>query len=960
MEFQEVIIAVPCYDLEDLSLDVSEEEAENFLNCFTVAWHPELILSTGLLPRWMNIDELPYSMSQSLVFLPTVSTRWLEEDWYEQKQNDGATLVREGQSREEISAIALEQFEDRKEIDPEILADFYALGSCYFQLELLTKYMYHYSSLDESRLQTEIIKASEAALENDREKVSLHLTNCFEVLLEGRERFYPVDCYILDLCLLNEKTADEHLTSTLESGTPVNLMFSGEILTEIQGSHPEQISLIAEKWKQDDIDIVGGEYLENQSPLLPINSLTFNFEKGRIVYQELLGKAPVIWGRKRYGLSRNLPQVICKNGFRGMLHFVLDDGIYPDEEQSRIRWEGKDGSVIDGVAKIPLAIDSASGFLQLAKRISESMGSDVISAVALAHWPELETPWLKDLGRMNHYAPVLGRFVTFNHYYDHVEDPGRLTNHDSGEYFSPFLIQSAAAREADPVSRYVRYYRSRGMLDAIYWNQAVRTLISGQFPESETALEDELETLSVEDHSTESRELLKKISQVQLDSDQALAMLFSKPESKNPGYFLFNPLSFKRTVPVLIAKGQPVPVKEGAVSFTQSDDRYNGAVVEVPPSGFVWIPATKAPSPSPESFKPLVVENVLQNEFIEVHVNQVTGGISKIKEYGRKPNRLSQQLGFRFPEEVSYIAGEGTDLYEEKTFYAQMKLESFNVKSVGPAMGEIETEGVILHPKNSQVMASYRQTVRLWRGRPVIEIKMTIQPETLPEGNPWGTYYTCRFAWNDPAASLSRSVQESVESIGHERVESTHYLEIASDETRTTLLFDGLAFHRKIGMRSLDTILICEGETEKKFHVNIVIDSSFPMQSAYDSLIPVSVIPAYEPEENMKTGWFFHVNKKNVLISQVKMLENPEPEINDSENREEGRTGSKRFVVNCRLMETEGQFCQVKLQTFRKPLKAWKCDFKGERQEQLVISNGVILVDMGQFEVSDIEVELEL
>ena len=42
---------------------------------------------------------------------------------------------------------------------------------------------------------------------------------------------------------------------------------------------------------------------------------------------------------------------------------------------------------------------------------------------------------------------------------------------------------------------------------------------------------------------------------------------------------------------------------------------------------------------------------MIQNEFIEVHVNEATGGIARIKQFGRKPNRLSQQLAFRFPRE---------------------------------------------------------------------------------------------------------------------------------------------------------------------------------------------------------------------------------------------------------------------------------------------------------------------
>ena len=42
---------------------------------------------------------------------------------------------------------------------------------------------------------------------------------------------------------------------------------------------------------------------------------------------------------------------------------------------------------------------------------------------------------------------------------------------------------------------------------------------------------------------------------------------------------------------------------------------------------------------------------MIRNEFIEVHINEATGGIARIKQFGRQPNRLSQQLAFRFPRE---------------------------------------------------------------------------------------------------------------------------------------------------------------------------------------------------------------------------------------------------------------------------------------------------------------------
>ena len=44
-----------------------------------------------------------------------------------------------------------------------------------------------------------------------------------------------------------------------------------------------------------------------------------------------------------------MPLILNRHGYHSALHVVLDDGLYPDAEHSRIRWEGCDGTVIDGL-----------------------------------------------------------------------------------------------------------------------------------------------------------------------------------------------------------------------------------------------------------------------------------------------------------------------------------------------------------------------------------------------------------------------------------------------------------------------------------------------------------------------------------------------------------------------------------------------------------------------------------
>ena len=62
------------------------------------------------------------------------------------------------------------------------------------------------------------------------------------------------------------------------------------------------------------------------------------------------------------------------------------------------------------------------------------------------------------------------------------------------------------------------------------------------------------------------------------------------------------------------------------------------------------------------------------------------------------------------------------------------------------------------------------------RGRPVIELEIDIRPTRLPDGDPWSNYYASRFAWNDSAATLTRSVLGGAHGVQWERFEAPRIL----------------------------------------------------------------------------------------------------------------------------------------------------------------------------------------
>jgi alpha-mannosidase len=932
------------------------------LNAFAVLWHPVLLSTAKGLPRWHRADEPPQELTNRLIIAPSACSDWLPGGWPDHARLQGAVVLENLAERDELLRRALEPLEPH-EIDADLIADFLALGTCYLQIELLTRHMHHFSNLDEVHLQREALAAADAAVAHDSTAAKTHLRACFEILTEARERFYPVDCYLLDICLLIPRLADEHLERMLALLKPVNILVSGVDLEQIAAEKPHLIRELRDAWHRGTVNLIGGEKYETPVPLMPLNSVLWNFAEGRRLSHKLFGRTPKTWGKRRYGFATQLPQILSRHGYHSALHLALDDGIYPDTEQSKIRWEGCDGTILDALTRIPLAADGAASFLRFPQRMAESMEQDQVAAVLFARWPEVKSPWLDDFRRMHNYSPALGRFVTLDDFIDHTADPGRLSKFTEDQYLSPFLIQTVARQEANPISRFVGHFQRRQQFDAALWYRGVARLLVGKRVESDDERGDEqrIEDAGPDGTPDAIATAEQFLAEFTPASARQLADVVMHGAGNEPGFLLLNPLSFPRTVSVEVPRLETPPPIAGPVKAVQFDGIRKRVTADVPGCGFAWIPAASAHErPAKGTAVSMAEENVLRNEFFEVYVNEITGGIRQLKGYGRSPNRLSQQLTYRFPNERTVRIGQGEDAEEIKTAYAEMRCLTSDVTCDGPALGEIVTTGEIVDQKNNTRLAGFRQTFRVWRGRRVVEVDVELDVDLMPDGNPWLNYYAIRFAWNDSTAPLTRSVLEGAHTPPSERFESPHYLEIAEGEQRTTILFDGLPFHRKTGPRMVDTLLIAAGETARRFRFVIAIDENYPLQAARDAMTAIAVVETqHGPPAAGTSGWFFHLPEKNVQIVRVMDLASEPPaelaawEQYDVETPPTGRG----FAV--RLLETEGRRRQARLRCFQPPTRARQRDFQGRTLSNLAIEGDSVLIEMTAYEIADVELRFD-
>ncbi len=745
--------------------------------------------------------------------------------------------------------------------------------------------------------------------------------------------------------------------------------------------------MIREAWARGVIDIAGGDHSEIPVPLVPLDSLLWDLDRGQNTLNRLFGRKPTTWARRRFGLAPLLPQLLSRSGYHSALHFLLDDGLYPDAEQSKVRWEGCDGTVLDAMSRIPLAAEGATGYLRFAMRMAESMEDDQAAALMLARWPEIQSPWFEDLVRMHGYAPCLGRFVTLDDYFQHTDTPGRLSSYNAGEYLAPFLTQSVAARDPDPVSRYHEHFTRRAIFDSAAWCDSLAQLLAGQPGPADRHREIEslVEQAGCEGPREDRDRADARLNQFREEAISALQTVITGNQGDQQGLLVLNSLSFPRTTAVLLPEDTVIPEGTPGLRGVQQTRRGREAVIDVTAAGFAWFPTVPGSADSSDASTPLAEGNLLRNEFFEIHVNTATGGIARIKGYGRKPDVLSQQLAFRFPQERT-VTDENDDSAEEnKTWYSEMVCHGIEVTSTGPHIGEIQSHGELIDQLTGQRIAGFRQTLQTVRYRPSVDVEFELDIDQAPDGDPWSNYFCSRFAFGDMTAAITRSVLGGAQPAGDDRFESPHFVEIANESSRVTITSPGLPFYRKTRSssnpgspkRMIDAILIPEGEQQRRFRFRISVDQPYPMQDALDLLTPPLVCPDVSgPPPLGSRGWFFHVDTPNVQITRVLDLINPPPyhSSDDPGDSLDGETSQPAdpewaeydqpalpdgFGFAVRLQETEGRHRSATLRCWRTPTVARQRDLQGRTLADLPIEGDGVRIDLTAHEVADVELRFE-
>ncbi len=286
-----------------------------------------------------------------------------------------------------------------------------------------------------------------------------------------------------------------------------------------------------------------------------------------------------------------------------------------------------------------------------------------------------------------------------------------------------------------------------------------------------------------------------------------------------------------------------------------------------------------------------------------------------------------------------------------KPVLSQMRSERIEIDYAGPALAQATSFGGLFDAVRGSRLASFVERYRLWLGRPILEIDITlgdIDPAWLKpaeESDPYAVYLACRWAWPDPNSMVRRLVFSAPEITESERPESPEAFDISTRTQRTALLFGGLCFHRKHGGRMLDSLLVAGGETSRTFQFGVVLDLEHPFHGATDFLTPAVVVPTdLGPPAIGASGWLARIDHKAISITHVGFS----PHASDD----------RGWGLVFHFLETSGQSCRSRLRLFKNPTWAHQVDFQGETIVDLTIQDDAVLVDLTPHELARVVVTL--
>ena len=750
MELKQLLLLLPCHSLEDFPTHFRDQDALDLLLAWTTLWHPGLLVASGKMPSWNRCEQPPDDCDGHAILIPQVSRNRLPSGFLARCEEQGGYCLESSGDRDRDAATLLEQFQAgtdgaaKVNWEAEVVQDFYALSYTYLQIQLLTRQLRYSSNLDEVHFEMQLLKAAQAAAQQDSAQLELALDRCYDVLSEERHRYYPMDSYLVDLTLLAPTTLGSRFRQQLESEQPHNYLVDQTLLQQLEQQDAGLFAYLQQRHSEGKVHFVGGGKFDSPTGLLSYQTLVQQAKDSQDYFESRFGEPLRIYARRSPGIEQTLPSVLTRVGYHAALHEVFDEGKLYSTNSTNFRWEGPDGQFVNSLTKTVLDAEQPHTFLRLGIQVGEALDVDHLAVMQLVHWPGQVSPIYRDLVRSASRSDALGKWATLEEVFAIVHEPGYGESVNSTDYNAPYLKQLKQHGEQSP------FDVARDLLKAEASSRRVKNLAAMAQLASGKKADATLNALAVESLASESAEK-ENLEQQVLNSvrgkltgtgDQGLLLL--NPASQ-PQRVLLSPEELKGRTLDQVPDDQVYHVARGLTG--------SWAVVDVPAMGYLHLAAGKLHSQKSATRNPgkvLVKQTTMRNEFLEVTVDTDTGSLRSIHNYEQRSNLCSLQLAWfdadlkklvaaslkktssgDWRENLAQLWNRKSDPLEKQLTlhhggYTKMVAESVKTIYNNSAVAEIRSQGTLCIRK--KVVADFLVDYRLVRGSRYVEVRAQVTP----------------------------------------------------------------------------------------------------------------------------------------------------------------------------------------------------------------------------------------
>lgn len=954
------LILFPCYQWEDFPRSLPDRQAAGLLAGWTVLWHPVLLKSTGQLPQWCRADQPPDDLKDVLAILPVASENRFPDQLKKKIADAGGVAIGCSANRREM----IQQMQDIKLL-PESSSgtaggitenDFFALGYCYLQVQLMTRQLRYATHLDQAVFEDHCLQAANAWLEGNSDQATKMLQSCFDQLGQERDHFYAHDTHVIEVILLAATTLGAKLDEELTRPEPLNLLASGKLLSQLQNVNPTAWNRIRERLVDGSLSIIGGEYLEPPHPLLDQDSIRRDLERGRKFLRDSLQYSPKVFGRYRDGMTPHFPAWLKSFGYQGCVLVGWESGSYPEATQVKSAWESADGTPIDTLSGAVIDGASADSFLGMGARLGQSLDHDHVSTIMIAHWPGLRSDFLSDHAAVSKFTPALGKWIGADRYFEITAHPYHQERLPSADFKPNYLVQAAGKKAVDPISGGANYHRlstrcfqlqslavlreqlaaltkrlppSNSIDTGVVTDKSSSEICQSQLPSTVVQVWETIDSSLNSCGGISKSEFQRLEKTISTEIDGELAKIGKQISAGAKAGSVSGALIVNTS---LVARRLTLSSSEGLVSAETPQSLYAQlttksevkSIVDMPPCGYFWSESCGASSAPrgkmPKSANLASADATIGNEFMEIQIDRSSGHLKALHVPNRRGNRLSLQLGIYDPR------GGGTT---EKP-YSLMKADKVMLGESSPLFGELQVQGGLWFDRNKA--AEFQIRYRLWRGSRVLQVNLDIDLKRELLEDPWASYVALRSAWVSESAVLTGIVGGNRQSLSRGRLISPLLVEIDEVEHRTSLLTGGLAYHRRHGERFLDSLLMVRGETAKEFHLGIGVDLPQPIIAAetfLESPMRLDAVPG--PPRSGALNWFFAAEPSQAQVQLLSSLYD-----------QAGNLCGVRVSVR----ELTGKLVPCRIRCLRDISRAYRSDADGKSVGKLTVEKDSVLVTL--------------